>query len=481
MPESDFAEQLVDPQNNIEETNQERSFLLPAILLLLVGGLIGYVMGRGSTGTAQSEIAANAAVATAVPITTIVDNIVDDSAASLIPAGPTPVSILPETLRTMGNPGAPVTLVEFSDYQCPFCRRHFLQTFSQLKTQFIDTGRVYYVFKDFPIASLHPFAYRMHEAALCAADEGGSEVYWQIHDYFFTNAEAFQVDSLEGMDVAILAQFETAGFPDVTDCLANNEKADIVQAGIAEGLSLGVNGTPAFFINGFPVQGAQPYDLFQYAIDLAEKGQLATAYTRTGPNDGKAQATATALAAQPADVPLGDALAKGNPNAPVTIVEYSDFQCPFCYRHFTTTLPQLQTYIDNGTVRYVFKDFPLHSIHPQAQKAHEAARCARELGGDEAYWDMHDLLFTNQGQWANNPDHITVLKSLATQAGLPQTEFNDCLDSGRYADAVTADVTEGVQLGINGTPTFFINGQRLVGAQPFDVFQKLIEASLITE
>jgi protein-disulfide isomerase len=129
-------------------------------------------------------------------------------------------------------------------------------------------------------------------------------------------------------------------------------------------------------------------------------------------------------------------------------------------------------------VRYVFKDFPIHSIHSQAQKAHESARCARELGGDEAFWTMHDLLFINQEQWANNANYVAMFKSLAGEMELPQAEFDECLDSDRYADAVNAQVNEGVQLGVRGTPSFFINGQSLVGAQPFSVFQQAIEALL---
>jgi protein-disulfide isomerase len=93
--------------------------------------------------------------------------------------GPTPASIAPETIKTLGDLDAPLTIVEFSDYQCPFCMCNFQETFPQIKTEFIDTGRVFYVFKDFPITGLHPLAYRLHEAALCAVETGESEAYWQ--------------------------------------------------------------------------------------------------------------------------------------------------------------------------------------------------------------------------------------------------------------------------------------------------------------
>ncbi len=390
---------------------------------------------------------------------------------------PTPATIPARAITALGDPNAPVTIVEYSDYQCPFCRRHNQETMPLLITNYIDTGRVYYVFKDFPIASLHPLAYRLHEAALCVSDVTGTEGYWQAHDRFFADAEFFRVDSIAEMDAVILEVFAEMGLPDISACLENNTYADVVQAGVNEGAQLSVTGTPAFFINGYPVTGAQPYNVFEYAIGLAESGQLASAYEQAGPRDGKAQATATAQALLPKEIPLDDEPAKGDPNAPITIVEYSDYQCPFCLRHFEQTMPQLQAYIDAGQVRYVFKDFPLHAIHPQAQKAHEAARCARELGGDGMYWVMHDLLFANQARWAEPPvpEHIPVLKELAAEAGLPPAKFNTCLDSGKYYDAVNAEVDEGLQLGVRGTPAFFINGYLLSGAQPFSVFQQAVE------
>ena len=375
-------------------------------------------------------------------------------------------------LLTLGDPNAPVTIVEFSDYQCPFCLRHFQQTMPQLRAEYIDTGRVYYVFKDFPIISLHPVALCIHEAARCSGEIGGSGGYWQAHDSFFDNSQQLtdlpqpDLDNMLGQPAGEMEIDEEA----LRECLASGRYTDAVSADLAEGQRLGVNGTPGFFVNGYPVPGAQPYDVFQQVIALAEEGRLAEAY------QSQPAANNNPPAGQPVAVPLSDEPAKGSPDAAITIVEYSDFQCPFCLRHSQQSLPQLQSYIDAGQVRYDFKDFPIHNIHPQAQKAHESARCARELGGDEAFWTMHDLLFINQEQWANNANHVAVFKSLAAEMELPQAEFDECLDSGRYADAVNAQVNEGTQLGVRGTPSFFMNGQPLVGAQPFAVFQQAIEA-----
>lgn len=459
------------------------SLLLPALLLLLVGGLIGYVIGRQSVAQPATETAVNpftttvptvdVAIATVPAAVNLLNNDTSSSFSSA-PAGPTPASITPEMLRALGDPNAPVTIVEFSDYQCPFCLRHFQQTMPQLKTEYIDTGRVYYVFKDFPITSLHPDAPRIHEASRCAGEIGGSDGYWQAHDSFFNNNQQLtdlpQPD-LDNMLIRLTNEVEIDEEA-MRECLASGRYTDAVNADLAEGQRLGVNGTPGFFVNGYPVPGAQPYDVFQQVIALAEEGRLAEAYQ----SQPDANNNPPPQAGQPVTVPLSDEPAKGSPDAPITIVEYSDYQCPFCLRHFQQTLPQLQSYMDAGQVRYVFKDFPLHSIHPQAQKAHESAHCARELGGDEVFWTMHDLLFINQAQWAGNGNHVAVFKSLAAEMELPQAEFDECLDSGRYADAVNTQVNEGTQLGVRGTPSFFINGQPLVGAQPFAVFQQAIEA-----
>jgi protein-disulfide isomerase len=162
----------------------------------------------------------------------------------------------------------------------------------------------------------------------------------------------------------------------------------------------------------------------------------------------------------------------GDPNAPVTIVEFSDYQCPFCTSYVLQTWPQLKAeFVDTGRVHYVFKDFPLTNIHPQAPKAHEAARCAGEQG---AYWEMRDHLFGRQAEWGGISDHVAEFKTFAADLGLETSAFDACLDTGRWAGGVSADVAEGVRLGVRGTPTFYIDGYPLVGAQPLETFQYAI-------
>ena len=123
-------------------------------------------------------------------------------------------------------------------------------------------------------------------------------------------------------------------------------------------------------------------------------------------------------------------------------------------------------------MRYLFRNFPLFSIHPQAQKAAEAAECAGEQG---KFWEMHDLLFEGQDQWSGNTGAVTIFKGMAGELGLDQGEFDSCLDGNKYADKVAADSEEGLAQGIQSTPSFLINDMQLAGAQPFEAFQQQID------
>lgn len=162
--------------------------------------------------------------------------------------------------------------------------------------------------------------------------------------------------------------------------------------------------------------------------------------------------------------------AKGNKDASVTIVEFSDFQCPYCGRFFAKTLPSIEeNYIKTGKAKLVFRNFPL-GFHPNAQKAAEASECANE---QDKFWEYHDKLFENQ----NELDALS-LKKFAKDLGLDSQKFDACLDSGKMASEVLKDFSDGSKYGVSGTPTFFINGISLVGAQSYASFQQIIEQEL---
>ena len=170
----------------------------------------------------------------------------------------------------------------------------------------------------------------------------------------------------------------------------------------------------------------------------------------------------------------------GNSNAPITIIEFSDFQCPFCARFYTETLPDLKsTYIETGVAKLVYRDFPLQNIHPNAVAAAVASECAHE---QDAYWDYHDMLFENMGLWGglDSVSAIEVFQTYAADMELDTDAFDECLGSGDHISEVASDYADGVSYGVTGTPAFFVGNDQIgyvliSGAQPFSVFQTAIE------
>lgn len=181
-------------------------------------------------------------------------------------------------------------------------------------------------------------------------------------------------------------------------------------------------------------------------------------------------------------VSLDDDPMKGNPDADITIVEFSDFQCPFCSRFYEQTLPLIeQAYIDTGKVNFVYRDFPLQ-IHQNAVPVHIAAECADEQGW---FWPYHDILFENQREWQSLPaDALSEqLVQYAMAMGLQADAFESCLGSATLEEEIQKDYHDGVLYGVRGTPAFFVGNDTdgyvlLSGAQPFEAFQRVIESGL---
>jgi len=194
----------------------------------------------------------------------------------------------------------------------------------------------------------------------------------------------------------------------------------------------------------------------------------------------RAPAAPRTIATGPVRASIGGAPMRGLADAPVTIVEFSDYQCPFCQRFVATTLRALiSEYVDSGKVRYVVRDYPLDQLHPNARKAAEAAHCA----GDEGkYWEMHDVLFASAGALA--PEDLI---GYARTVGLDTARFNECLASGRHATDVQQGIADGAASGVQGTPSFVIGrtragddveGTPIHGAQPIETFRRVINQAL---
>jgi protein-disulfide isomerase len=189
-------------------------------------------------------------------------------------------------------------------------------------------------------------------------------------------------------------------------------------------------------------------------------------YSSLGPNDSGPERI---------DVDIDDDPIRGDAQAPVTIVEFSDFACPACSFVQSTVKDILEDY--QGQVRLVFRDFYFTSVH--SQKAHEAAQCVFEQDAD-LYWEYHDLLYQRQNEWKpSSADAMTVFMGYAAQIGVSDlVGFGQCLQNGKFAEEVQKDMRDGDEYGVTGTPTFFVNGYKLAGVPTYEDFRSAIEEAL---
>jgi protein-disulfide isomerase len=164
---------------------------------------------------------------------------------------------------------------------------------------------------------------------------------------------------------------------------------------------------------------------------------------------------------------------KGSSDAKVTIIEYSDYQCPFCARFALETEPQVeQQYVSSGQVKLIFRALPFHAL---SMETAQAAQCAGEQG---KYWEMHDALFEHQSEWSGNPGATELFKSYAEDLGLNTSNFNTCLNTEKYASRVQEDLQKAINDSIEATPSFLINSHLVVGAYPFSDFKTIIDQAL---
>lgn len=167
----------------------------------------------------------------------------------------------------------------------------------------------------------------------------------------------------------------------------------------------------------------------------------------------------------------------GDPRAPVVIEEFSDFQCGYCARHALNTVPRIKdAYVETGLVYYVVHDFPLE-FHPNARLAALAARCAGDQG---RYWPMHDALYERQAEWSGlSPNDASgMFQKLAGWLNIDGAVFEKCMTTGEFQDEIDQDLLAGQQAGVQGTPSFLIDGELVVGAYPYEIFEEKIEAAI---
>ncbi len=419
--------------------------------------------------------------------------------AANAPAAAAGTNGIPATSPWKGAADGAVTILEVSDFQCPFCSR-VGPTIKQILEAYPKDVRIVWANQPLPF---HNNAKPAAMAALAAHKQGK---FWEMHDKLFANQQQLSAENYEkwaqelGLD---MAKFKA----DLKDD-ALSKQVDREQAAAN---ATGAGGTPSFFINGKLIQGAQPFDNFKTAIDAAladakaaaagktgiEQMKLAAAKTggETGTKvveyffEGKAPEAAPAAAARGGDAPKADEgpatpppdsydvwkvpvdpkrdAVKGSDNALITIVEISDFECPFCSRGANTMSEVEKAYGDK--VRFVFKHHPL-PFHKNARPASAAAIAAGRQG---KFWEFHDKCFANARELTEEN-----FVKWAKEIGLDQGKFDAVRKDPATDKQITEDMEMAGTVGVRGTPGFFVNGRKIVGAQPMPMFKAIIDEEL---
>ncbi|WP_437968445.1 thioredoxin domain-containing protein [Sorangium sp. So ce260] len=375
-----------------------------------------------------------------------------------------------------GEPLAPVTLVVWGDYECPFTSRH-MATLEQLK-QAYGPDRLRVVWKHSPLA-FHKNARPAHLAAETVFRLGGPEAFWRFHELAFANQRSLAPASFEAW--AAEAGVDRAAF---RASFEQQQHAPKLEQDIQEGRDVGVSGTPTSLINGVFVGGAQPIDKLRPILD--EQLRAAEDLRRSGvpreriyavlseQNKARVPAPGPPLPPDAEDttvwkVPVDGSPIRGNPNAPVTLVMFFNFQCPFSRKVAPTIDGLMKKYGDE--LRVVFKHRPL-PFHLRAEPAAELALEAKAQRGDAAFWKAYALLREGTLEDADLAAHA---KSL----GLDVARAQKAVAARRHAARIDRDLRLADELEANGTPHFFINGRRIVGAQPAEKFESLIEVQIV--
>ena len=353
-----------------------------------------------------------------------------------------PYGLLPSTSH--GSDKAPVTVMIFSDFESFPCSRS-----AEVLAGVLEQSRdVRLIFKHAP-AVTNPNAMLAHEAALAA---GAQNEFWEMHDLLFQNQT-----KLTRADLLVYGRQLKLNMAAFQQALDSHTYRPLIERDLAEAKALGITITPTFFVNGRRLVGPQGYASLGAVIETVLAGI---------PKSQRVQEEI--VASGPAQqINLEHAPTRGPATAQVSLVEFSDFECPFCAQTAPIIQQLLAAYPTQ--IRFAFKHYSL-PMHKESPLAHEAALAADEQG---KFWEMHDVLFKTQDKLTRDD-----LIDKASQLDLDILRFTRDLDSHRFKSIVEADRQEGDRLGVDGTPFFFINGHAISGTVDLPTFKKLIDAAL---
>jgi protein-disulfide isomerase len=366
-----------------------------------------------------------------------------------------------------GPEDAPVTIVMFSDFECPYCE-HAIRTVEQLESEY--PKQIRFVYKAFPI-DRHPNAII---AALLAHSAQERGKFWEFHNLLFSG---------QRLDPHVLTDYAQRVGLDKETVITEIEDlthAAALRADLRQARRLDVNSTPVLFINGRNVTGAKPIEAFRMMIEqelaLAERetargveGSVYEHLTRNGYSEIVYENRRPGLDEDMIyPVPIEGAPQLGPADAEITVVMFEDFQCPFCARGHETIEALRARY--GARMRLVYRHFPLPG-HPLGALASRGACYAQEQG---RFWDYYERVYAIAPNF-----EIGDLQRIAADVGLDPQGFDDALQSGRYDEQIMKDMELGRRLGVRGTPAYFINGRALSGARPEFDFRMLISEELV--
>ncbi len=371
-----------------------------------------------------------------------------------------------------GNLNAPVKIEEFSDFQCPFCARHVAQTEPALRERYIATGQVVHVFRHFPLTQIHPLAVPAAKAAYCAGQQAPA-LFWEMHDWLFANQSTWNRadDAVAQFRQAALGFGAQAAAFDA--CVADPATEARIQRDLNEGISRGVQGTPAFFINDWFLSGAYPLAEFQ---DKIEKAQLGMSPPPTPTPLPPGVEFFDADPARPGFTYDGSP-SLGAANAPLVLISFEDFKSAKSAEYAQTVEPALRArFVASDQVRLVFKFFP-----DSAPGAAVAALCAARQG---KFWEFRSLLYAEQSAWAEGD--AAAMGRYAGQMGLDGTAFGDCVADEKARNEVETAYQFGRdQIGVPTTPSFLLikvagpgrieDVKGFPGLQTLDTFETTIQ------
>ena len=380
---------------------------------------------------------------------------------------PAAVRIPIDGLPVIGRATALVTIVAFTDYECPYCAKAD-KTLATLREELGDDLRIVLASRPLP---MHERAAPAARAFLAAAEQGKAEA---MHARLFAGRGALDDASLVASARAVgldLRAFEAAR--------SGASTGDALDRSLALARSVGAEGTPTFFVNGRRMVGARTYDTFRalvdeelaHAKDMVSSGiapeKVYATIMASAPPATSAPARGPEIDETPVDVALDDAPARGVARAPVTIALFSDFECPYCVKAEATLRTLEAAY--PGKVKVAFRHRPL-PMHEHARLAAKASLAAEAQG---RFWEYHDVLLTHRDAL----DRAS-LEGYARTLGLDLARFGRDLDDPRAEARISADETQAARLHVEGTPTAFVNGRRIVGAQSLAVYRAAVDRAL---